>query len=248
MKGLMVIFFLLAFTGAFAQKRDTFYVDGPKKKMVMCSAVIDSNRSYITINGRAYTGILDSLNTDNIIQFKVLKSAEAVVLFGKKGKNGAMQITMRAPRVSGKSTAGVSPGEKDITDYVLDGRRSNKMEIAHLGRRILSITFLKYDKKSVAEELRGKTTMIAVTRNYAIKQYQKKLSRLSSGYKTYLNKHHQNDSGLAFIINGEKYAILTDDRIKKIYELFSDDKVLDLNLKYVMGYGHAPSFVKINTK
>jgi len=245
MKGLVVIIFLLAFTGAFAQKRDTFYVDGPKKKMVMCSAVVDSNRSYITINGRAYTGILDSLNTDNIIQFKVLKAAEAVALLGEKGKNGAIQITMRAPRIPGKPTAGPSSGENDITDYVLDGRRSNKMEIAHLGRRILSS---KYEKKIAADPSRNKLTLIAVTRNFAIKQYQKKLSRLSSGYKTYLNKHHQNDSGLTFIINGEKYAVSTDDRIKKIYELFSDDKVQDLNLKYVLGYGRTPSFVKIDTK
>lgn len=245
MKGLVVIFFLLACTGAFAQKRDTFYVDGPKKKMVMCSAVIDSNRSYITINGRVYNGILDSLNTDNIIQFKVLKAAEAVALFGKKGRNGAIQITMRAPRVSGKPAAGLSPGENEITDYVLDGRRSNKMEIARLGRRILSS---KYEKKIAADPSRSKLTLITVTRNFAIKQYQKKLSRLSSGYKTYLNKHHQNDSGLTFIINGEKYAGLTDDRIKKIYESFSDDKVQDLNLKYVMGFGRTPSFVKIDTK
>ena len=243
MKGLMIIFSLLVCTGVFAQKRDTFYVDGPKKKMVMCSAVIDSNRSYITINGRAYTGILDSLNTDNIIQFKVLKATEAVTLFGKKGKNGAIQITMRTPRIAGRSATPV--GEKEITDYVLDGRRSNKMEIAHLGRRILSS---KYEKKTAADPSKDKLTLIAVTRNYAIKQYQKKLSRLSSGYKTYLNKHHQNDSGLAFIINGEKYATLTDDRIKKIYELFSDDKVQDLNLKYVMGFGRTPSFVKIDTK
>jgi hypothetical protein len=245
MKGLVFIFFLLACTGAFAQKRDTFYVDGPKKKMVMCSAVIDSNRSYITINGRVYNGILDSLNTDNIIQFKVLKAAEAVALFGKKGRNGAIQITMRVPRIPGKPTAGLSPGENEITDYVLDGRRSNKMEIARLGRRILSS---KYEKKIAADPSKNKLILTAVTRNFAIKQYQKKLSRLSSGYKTYLNKHHQNDSGLAFIINGEKYAVSTDDRIKKIYELFSDDKVLDLNLKYVLGYGRTPSFVKIDTK
>jgi len=245
MKGLVVIIFLLAFTGAFAQKRDTFYVDGPKKKMIMCSAAIDSNRSYVTVNNRVYNGILDSLNTDNIIQFKVLKTAEAVALFGKKGKNGAIQITMRAPRVSGKPTAGSSPGENDITDYILDGRRSNKMEIAHLGRRILSS---KYEKKIAADPSKNKLILTAVTRNFAIKQYQKKLSRLSSGYKTYLNKHHQNDGGLTFIINGEKYPISTDDRIKKIYELFSDDKVLDLNLKYVLGYGRTPSFVKIDTK
>jgi len=245
MKGLMVIFFLLTCTGAFAQKRDTFYVDGPKKKMIMRSAVIDSNRSYITVNNRVYTGRLDSLNTDNIIQFKVLKAAEAVALFGKKGKNGAIQITMRAPRIPGKSAVGSSPGENDITDYILDGRRSNKIEIARLGHRILSS---KYEKKIAADPSRNKLTLIAVTRNFAIKQYQKKLSRLSSGYKTYLNKHHQNDSGLAFIINGEKYAVSTDDRVKKIYELFSDDKVQDLNLKYVMGYGRTPSFVKIDTK
>lgn len=246
MKGLMFIFFVLACTGAFAQKRDTFfYVDGPKKKMIMCSAAIDSNRSYVTINGRAYTGVLDSLNTDNIIQFKVLKTTEAVAVLGKKGKNGAIQITMKAPHIPGKSVAGAPPGENDITDYILDGRRSNKMEIAHLGRRVLSS---KYDKKTAADPSKNKVILIAVTRNYAIKQYQTKLSRLSTGYKTYLNKHHHDDKGLTFIINGEKYAVSTDDRIKKIYELISDDKVQDLNLKYIMGYGRAPSFIKIDTK
>jgi len=245
MKSLLYIIFILACTGAFAQKRDTFYVDGPKKKMIMCSAAIDSNRSYITVNGRAYTGILDSLNTDNIIQFKVLKATEAVAVFGKKGKNGAMLITMKERHVTGRSAAESSPGGKDITEYLLDGRRSNKMEIAHLGNRILSS---KYDKKPTIDPLKSKITLIAVTRNYAIKQYQKKLSRLSTGYKTYLNKHHQSDAGLTFIINGEKYPVLTDERIRKIYESLSDDKVQDLNLKYVTGYGRTPSFVKIDTK
>ncbi|MBB6110678.1 hypothetical protein [Mucilaginibacter lappiensis] len=246
MKGLMIIFFLLTCTSAFAQKRDTFfYVDGPKKKMIMCSSVIDSNRSYVTVNGRAYTGLLDSLNTDNIIQFKVLKATEAVAILGKKGKNGAIQITMKVSHITGKSVAGASPGENDITDYILDGRRSNKMEISHLGHRILSS---KSEKKSAADPSKNKVILIAVTRNYAIKQYQTKLSRLSTGYKTYLNKHHHDDKGLTFIINGEKYAVSTDDRIKKIYELISDDKIQDLNLKYVMGFGRTPSFVKIDTK
>lgn len=252
MRTLFLISCLLISANVFGQalKRDTFYTDASKKKLIMHSTPIDSNRSYVTINDKIYTGLLDSLNTDSITEFRVMKPADATILFGKKGKNGAILITMKAPKVPDNDIVEFPPPKKHVTDYILDGEPSNEKEINALDpHRILGITVLKNDKKSVVEELRGKTTLIAITRNFAIKQYQKKLSGLLPDYKTYLDNHHQDDSDLLFIIDKEKYAKLTDDRIKKLYELFAGDKIYqNFSLKYIVGYDQIPSAVELNTK
>jgi hypothetical protein len=249
MRVLFLIGCLLISVNVFAQtlKRDTFYNDTEKKKFIMRSAAINSNRSYITVDDKVYTGLLDSLNTDSIEKFSVIKSVDAMNLFGKKAKNGAILIKMKEHIAT--DLIELPPRKKDITDYILDGRISNEKEVTQVRQSILNITFLKYDTKSVAEELKGKITLVAVTRNFAINSYQKKISDLSGGYRDYLKSHSNNDVKLLFVINKLEYPVSTDERIKKLYDLFSGNATFrSFNLHYVTMPDKVPSFVEINFK
>jgi hypothetical protein len=246
MRKLIIIFSFLGFAfTANAQKADSS-VNESIKKIYLYTGV--KGKPLIVIDGSIYYGNYKEFNTNDIVSFYFLKPPGSTNIYGKQAADGAILITSKKYREP--DTANYSLMRSDNRIYILDGELSNEKEMNTLDpNRILSLTVLKNDKKSISEERRGKTTLIAITRNFAVKQYQKKLSELSTEYKVYLNKHHQSDKGLLFIINGEKYATSTDDRIKKLYELVASDKIhQSFSLNYIVGYNHIPSAVEINAK
>jgi hypothetical protein len=86
---------------------------------------------------------------------------------------------------------------------------------------ILSIDTLKYRvKENSNPNIADRGAIIIITKEYAVGQYQKKLSSFSIDYKNYLETHQNNDSGLFYVLNGVPLEEKTDNTlISKLYEI-----------------------------
>jgi hypothetical protein len=130
-----------------------------------------------------------------------------------------------------QSTAAV---HKD-TIYVIDGELSGKKKLEIDPKTILSINVLKYspniDKHMSSDDI----TVLIITKKYAIKSYQDKLSAFSVEYKQYLESHKNDDSDLLYVLNKGVNGNSTE-LLKELYEvtLKKIKKVafLDWNNKY----------------
>ena len=102
--------------------------------------------------------------------------------------------------------------------YVIDGEPStNKLSNVN-PNDIISIDILKKGKGSDATFEPVNDIVVVVTKANAVKQYQKKFSSFSKKYQEFLNDHHNEDSGIIYIVDG---IILNGDkeRIIKLYKL-----------------------------
>lgn len=205
-------------------------------------------RPLIVIDGIIYTGKGKQFNVDDIAMLEFLKPPGSTNIYGPQGNDGAILINSKNLRA--QDTANRISINPDSTIYVLNGELSSEKELNSLDvSDLLSIEVLKTDKTSVPEEQREKRTKIIITRSFAIKTYQKGISDLSADYRQFLKSYKNNDGKLPFLINGIKYPISTDKRIKKLYELFLNKSTLqDFELHYVFASGNLPSFVEINFK
>jgi hypothetical protein len=78
---------------ALAQGVDTIHKDTSKHVIVLDAKPIDKNyKPFILVNGTVYKGKLNKINPKDILQVAVLKSPEAVNLYGPQGVNGAILV------------------------------------------------------------------------------------------------------------------------------------------------------------
>jgi hypothetical protein len=80
---------------ALAQTNDTVYVDA-KKKLILKDALNKSKRSFVMINNVPYNGSLNTIDSDSIVDVRVMKAADAKVLYGNKAANGAIMIKTKS--------------------------------------------------------------------------------------------------------------------------------------------------------
>lgn len=120
--------------------------------------------------------------------------------------------------------------------YVLDGRKIADSlidkDLKNLNPNdILEVTVLKDDSSAkTLYGVRGRLgVVIVVTKKYAVKKYQDKLGLISKNYKSYLEKHNGDDSGIFYILDGTvlesggKYNLA-----KMLYDI-RDDNVHNAN-------------------
>lgn len=268
MRRIFTAIFLLASLNALGQYRDSMYVSGGK--LIFRDATTAAGKAYIEVDGSVFTGKLSSIKPDDIEEFSVIKISDAQQIYGAKGQNGAYLIKTKAGQKVANSMlppASVpldtaknrkynhalnysEPDNSDSSTYVVDGEPLTRREAEKINpENILSIDILKTSKESVSEEQKGKNTMVVITKPFAVSCYQKRISNLSNDYRQYLKSHHNSDGKLLFLINGVQYPTSTDERIKKLYELFLDSATFQsFSLYYVTGAGKIPSSVEINFK
>nr|WP_183566299.1 hypothetical protein [Mucilaginibacter sp. SP1R1] len=202
-------------------------------------------RRLVVIDGIIYKKAYKQFDINDILDFALINPPGSVNIYRPQAADGAILITSKVRKEPDATSI-----KSDSVIYILNGDLSNKREISALDvNDVLSINILKYDEKSVSEESRDKHILIATSKSFAIKSYQKKISSFLKEYKAYLKVHDDNDNKLLFVINGNKYPTSTDDRIKKLYEIFADDIAFSsFYLYYVTGSGPIPSSVEIKTK
>jgi hypothetical protein len=120
------------------------------------------------------------------------------------------------------------------TLYVIDGEPSqNKLKDID-PKDIFSVTILKNDSKDPSMGPSNKVVVVIVSKQSAIKMYQKKFSAFSKEYKAYFDNPQNNDTHFLYVLNGVMIVnapsvvgnikILYDIPVKKIKEVIFKDK------------------------
>jgi hypothetical protein len=189
----------------------------------------------IVIDGSIYSESNRPFDVNDILRYTFLKPPGSTNIYGQQAADGAILITSK--NLLKSDTTKYSSIKSDSVIYVLDGELSNKRAISVLNpHSILSIDILKKDKNSIFDGLSRNDVFVIITKAYATKCYQEKISSLLKEYKEYLKNHHQDDERLSFVINGKKYVTSSDDRIKRLYDLFADNKTYQ-NFSLKIYYG-----------
>jgi len=192
------------------------------KKLVLHDAKNKNERPLIVVNGAEYEDKLSTIKADDICEVMVIKAADAVRLYGKKAANGAILIMAREPGPDSAGVVPLTPVLKDKGLLILDGEISDRKLADIDPGQIFKLEFL-VSPQEINSSIKDTTTHIT-TRAFAIKQYQQKLSALSSDYRSYLKKKEGDDRELLYVLNGEMME--KKDRIafiKQLYELSAKD-------------------------
>ncbi len=205
MKLLVVIFCLVISVSAFGQTRDTRSTRNPTEPLIM-------------LDGVPYSGIP---NPGDIKGISLLEGKDATPLYGSQAALGVIFVTTKNNK--GYYIRNNPDKTNDLfidtnALYIIDGKvSSNKLKGIDL-KNILSVDILKYTAKDPSLNNGINREVIIVTKQGAIKAYQKKLSAFSKGYEDYLLANRNDDEGLWYIIDGlsTKYGV---DQISKLYAL-----------------------------
>jgi hypothetical protein len=265
MRALLVIIGLFTSISATAQQRDSIYISGGK--LVMQDASTPAGKAYIEVDGKIFTGKLSSIKPADIKEFSIIKPVDAKKAFGASGANGAYFIKTNvgqmadlrppadAPSDTGKvynhSFAQVPPNGKDSVMYMIDGELATDMKLRTLDPGdVISIDVLKNGKNQdpSLNNVRG-NAVVVITKPFAIKQYQQKISLFSKEYKQYLSFHHNDDSKLVYVVNGVRYQHPSNARVGKLYKMFAINVIsMQLTVKYKPASGPIPSSIEIEAK
>lgn len=134
--------------------------------------------------------------------------------------------------------------------YILDDIIVSETVLKNIDpKMLLKVGVLREEAAIAKYGSRAKAgAILIVTIKFAVQNYQNKLSSLSKQYKQYLKKYNGDDK-LLFVINGVEYSSSSQERIEKLYKIFSDDAVFSsFELTYVTGTDTIPSSVNLNTK
>ncbi|SEP05914.1 hypothetical protein SAMN05192574_12060 [Mucilaginibacter gossypiicola] len=246
MKKLSIILFyvgLLLPVVVFAQKADSSKNNSVKK---IYDLIHIKGKPLIVIDGIIYNEDSKPFDTNDIAAIEVLNPPGSENIYGKRAKDGAILInTKNLQTVPADTYASI---KLDSITYILNGKPSTEKELKTLDpNSVLTINILKNAQDSLSNGSQRVKTLMVITKSYAIKSYQDKLSSLSKQYEQYLKAYH-NDDKLLFIINGVKYQFSSRERIEKLYNIFFNDGVSNkFELTYVSGIDSIPSSLNINT-
>lgn len=134
--------------------------------------------------------------------------------------------------------------------YILDEKKIKAAAFRTIDpKSILQVNVIKPEagiKKYGPQAKNG--VIIVVTKKFAVKAYQQRLSALLDEYKKYLKEHH-NDDRLSFVINGVAYRSSSFERTGKLYNIFSDDAAyLNFELSFTTGLDDILTSVIIDSK
>jgi TonB-dependent SusC/RagA subfamily outer membrane receptor len=198
MRKLIVVFFLLISVSAFAQTKDTV-ATRHILKINLSDTSMHLEKLYIILNGNEYKGTIDSINADKITSVTTMNPAQAQKIYGVKAANGALILTtwigIRDPARLPLYRDPIYVVDDVITKFDLNTTNAES---------ILKVEVLKDAKATAVYGSSGANGVIIITtKQFAIRQYQKKLSAISEAYKKYLAAHKNDDSGLSYVIDGE---------------------------------------------
>jgi hypothetical protein len=218
---------------ALAQGVDTIHKDTSKHVIVLDAKPIDKNyKPFILVNGTVYKGKLNKINPKDILQVAVLKSPEAVNLYGPQGVNGAILVSTKSyQRINaGKNNDTVKSAFSDGAIYIIDGILSDKKLEGVNPHDVLSIDIIRKDKAYEYSEndVRG-GVVVVVTKAFAVISYQKKLSAFSKKYKNYIETHQNNDKELVYVLNGVPLEKKNNDEIIRTLYKISIENIKTVN-------------------
>jgi len=213
---LVILFSLFLSVGALAQNTDTTRKDTSKAPLV------HAKKTYplVIMDGLPYKGDIKSIDPNTIMDITVLKGNHATSAYGPEASAGA--IVIRTKKYANGSLPLKLGGVDSIADknavFVVDGQLSDHKLDGITPDSIVSIDILKPGKGSVSNELMH-TTVVVITRAYAIQKYQKKFSAFSKEYVKTIVWHNHNDENFQYEIDG---VIVKGDRnaiIEKLYKI-----------------------------
>ncbi len=234
LSGGLIAFFLLFSVNTMAQSKDTTHLQfrGEGRSLP------NPTKPLIVLDGVPYSGIP---NPADIKQISLLKGDVATALYGSQAALGVIFVTTK----NDKGHWSLNNPDK-TTDlfidtnalYIMDGKvLPSKLNGIDL-QNILSISIIKHvacDSCYVNTGDHG--AVIIITKEGAIKSYQKKFSAFSKEYRTYFDNPQNNDSDFLYVVNGVPANIKTNEGIKtlsdirtlKIKEVIFKDKGSILN-------------------
>jgi len=175
----------------------------------------------IVLNDKIYDGNLADLKM-KIRHIEIYKGPGACAIYGVKAANGLiiMGTEQKLPMYFSKPSTDTSFDGNVV--YVIDGKLAGRSHIDEKeilirstlnGRVVNSIYGRKLD-----------SIVIIITREYAVEQYQKKLSAFSEDYKKEIAfdmKYNHNDDGIFYMIleKGQPGLTHSDDLIRALYNL-----------------------------
>jgi hypothetical protein len=116
-----------------------------------------------------------------------------------------------------KSPIGYVTRDSDV--YVINGAISDQMLKGIDPHAILFVDTLKRDSTSTFDGLSRHNIIIAVTKDFAIRQYKAKFSSFSEKYSNYLKSHNDGDHEIDYVAKGAQISSKDCAGIKKLYEL-----------------------------
>ena len=204
---------------AVAQSVDTVRTDTSKRVIVLDSEVMDKHEEpLIIIDGTVYKGKISQIDPNNIAEINVVRDTAFIKMYGKQGANGIIFITTKGHRniYNQKNSIGGISNLPDSAIYVIDGVLSDKKLGGVNPLDILSIDIIKKDKASEYFEGGARNgVVLVITKAFAIKSYQKKLSAFSKKYKNYIETHQNSDDNLVYILNGTPLEKKNNDEIAR---------------------------------
>ena len=90
MKVLTLVFCLFLSVAAFAQSQDT-----TKKSKAANTKAVAKPKPLLVVDGKIFNGELEAIDQNTIKSVSILKDTSAIKLYGEKGKNGAILITIK---------------------------------------------------------------------------------------------------------------------------------------------------------
>jgi len=188
---------------ALAQTKDTV-ATRPILKINLSDTSMRLDKLYIILNGNEYKGNIESINADSISNVEVMKPTDAQRIYGTKAANGAILITVKEPPFVIHCLATINLDHSKDPIYVVDDVITKFDLNTTNAESILKVEVLK-DAKATAiyGSLGANGVIIITTKQFAIRQYQKKFSSFSSAYKKYLAVHKNDDSKVTYVLDGE---------------------------------------------
>jgi len=217
------VFCLFLSTNILAQGTDTTHKGNPAIYQFRdVGSLPNRTEPLIVLDGVPYNPKSDKLESKDIQRIDVLKDGAANALYGSQASLGVIWITtnrLNKKRLLPKNNL-VSLFVDNNALYVIDGEVSqNKLNGADL-QNLLSITILKkFACDACYVNVRDHGAVIVVTKQGAVKSYQKKFSALSIKYKDFIEHHQDNDDSINYVVNGIFLRLKSADPIRDLYEI-----------------------------
>nr|WP_067059867.1 hypothetical protein [Mucilaginibacter sp. L294] len=178
-----------------------FSIDSVTKKLVLKDPPEERDRPFVLVNDNVYTGRLQDLKPQNILDISVVKSKGAKMMYGQKAAAGALIIKTKQALPADLPNP-LLPLPKQPTNqkgFVLNEEPAFGKVSDIDPKTILKIDTLIQPKFVGATQ--NDTTVNVTTKKYGTKLYQWKFGTLSKAYKTYIRSRRGNDNGVNYVLS-----------------------------------------------
>lgn len=246
-------FFLFLSLNVLAQGTNTNPKDTSKRFFLIDAPLLRKPQQPLAvIDGKIYKRYkrkLKRIDPNSILNIIILKDRVAVSEYGPKGANGVIIITTDRDK-NIDTVADVNFLDKNAV-YMIDGVVSPNKLNGIDRQNIVSIMILKkLACNSCYINVGDHGAVIVVTKQGAVKAYQKKFSMFSTKYKDYVEHHQDNDDSINYLVDGVFLRMNSAHPIKDLYEIpFHKIKKVDfIENQFYNGGDSRPYMAIITTK